>query len=305
MEVNLLTPTILTSKANNTIQSNNANKVSAEQIKTDLETIINDNASRLHQNTEAANVSSTNRYTDSPFLSSTLPAANADGTYSVDGVSFSKKEFEQCRSVMQAAVAGIETSGTIDYINYAQMGIAANAVQSFAEKNLNKEQASVLSNAIQEYNSAVISAENKLLSNGGYTLSDTGAVSEYYGVQKTYSDIEIKAINDLIDEMNRVSGGNRTHVGSDFVSTTASATNQSLITSISDLFTGVDLNNSATIDSVMGQYKALMTPVYLASGINNEHGALTRVLNNSTSKLTDLINSIAFSANYQSLNISI
>lgn len=219
MEVNLLTPTILTSKANNTIQSNNANKVSAEQIKTDLETIINDNASRLHQNTEAANVSSANRYSDSPFLSSTLPAANADGTYSVDGVSFSKKEFEQCRSVMQAAVAGIETSGTIDYINYAQMSIAANAVQSFAEKNLNKEQASVLSNAIQEYNSAVISAENKLLSNGGYTLSDTGAVSEYYGVQKTYSDIEIKAINDLIDEMNRVSGGNRAHVGSDFVST--------------------------------------------------------------------------------------
>lgn len=95
MEVNLLTPTILTSKANNTIQSNNANKVSAEQIKTDLETIINDNASRLHQNTEAANVSSANRYSDSPFLSSTLPAANADGTYSVDGVSFSKKEFEQ------------------------------------------------------------------------------------------------------------------------------------------------------------------------------------------------------------------
>lgn len=76
MEVNLLTPTILTSKANNTIQSNNANKVSAEQIKTDLETIINDNASRLHQNTEAANVSSANRYSDSPFLSSTLPAAN-------------------------------------------------------------------------------------------------------------------------------------------------------------------------------------------------------------------------------------
>lgn len=305
MEVNLLTPTILTSKAINTVQSNSASKVSAEQIKTNLETIISDNASRLYQNTEAANVSSANRYSDSPFLSSTLPAENADGTYSVDGVSFSKKEFEQCRSVMQAALAGIETSGTIDYINYAQMSIAANTVQSFAEKNLNKEQASVLSNAIQEYNSVVILTENKLLSNGGYTLSDTGAVSKYYGIQKTYSDIEIKAINDLIDEMNRTSGGNKAHVGSNFVSTTASATNQSLITSISDLFTGVDLNNSAVVDSVMAQYKALMTPVYLASGINNEHGALTRVLNSSTSKLTGLINSITFSANYQSLNISI
>ena len=305
MEVNLLTPTILTSKASNAVLNNSSGKVSAEQIKTDLKTIISDNANRLYQNAEAVNVSSANRYSDSPFLSSTLPVANADGTYSVDGVSFSKKAFEQCRSVIQVAVAGIETSGTIDYINYAQMSIAANTVQSFAEKNLNEEQASVLSNAIQEYNSVVISAENKLLSNGIYTLSNTGVSSEYYGVQKTYSDIEIKAINDLIDEMNRVSNGNKAHVGSNFVSTIASATNQSLITSISNLFTDVDLNDSAAVDSVMEKYKALITPVYLASGVNNEHGALTRVLNSSTSKLTDLINSITFSANYQSLNISI
>lgn len=305
MEINLLTPTILKIKANNAIQSNNVNKASAEKLKSDFETIISDNVGLLHQNTKAANDSPVSRDSDSPFLSSTLPEANADGTYSVDGVSFSKKEFKQCCSVIQAAVAGIETSSTIDYINYAQMSIAANVVRSFAEENLNEEQASVLSKAIQEYNSAVISAEDKLLSNGGYTLSDTGAVSEYYGVQKTYSDVEIKAINDLIDEMNRVSGGNKAHVGSDFVSTTASATNQSLIAGISDLFADVDLNNSVAIDSVMEQYKSLMTPVYLASGINNEHGALTRVLNNSTSKLTELINSIAFSANYQSLNISI
>jgi len=304
VEINLLTPNILSSKAISNTQNNITNKISAEQVKSDLDTIISDNANLLHQNTEAANVQSA-RYLDSPFLSSTLPTANADGTYTVDGVLFSKKEFEQCRSVMQAAVSGIETSGTIDYINYAQMSIAANAVQSFAETNLNEEQTGILTNTIQKYNSAVISAENKLLSNGGYTLSNTGAVSEYYGVQKTYSDVEIKAINDLIDEINRVSGGNKAHVGSDFVSTTASATNQSLIAGISDLFANVDLNNTAAVNGVMEQYKSLMTPVYLASGINNEHGALTRVLNSSTSKLADLINSIAFSVNYQPINISV
>lgn len=304
MEINLLSSNVLTSKITSSTQTI-SNKITAEQLKTDFEAVISSNASLLHQNVDAASVLPFNGYTNSPFFSSSLPVSNVDGTYTVDGVSFTKNEFEQCRSVMQAAVSGIETSGTIDYINYAQMSIATSIIQSFAGAKLNEEQAGVLSDAIKEYTSAVVSAEEKLLSGGGYIYASRGEVSEYYGMQKTYSDLEIKAINDLIDEMNRVSGGNKSHVGSDFTTTTASATNQTLIKDITALFSNADLRNSATVANILTQYKTLMTPIYLANGINNNHGALTRVLNNSTAKLSDMINNMVASENCQNLNISI
>lgn len=305
MDIHLLTPTILTSRAMGNLQGRSANKISTERIKSDLERIISSNTSLLRQNEKEVNVSFSNKYPNSPFLSSALPVANTDGTYTLNGVSFSKKEFEQCRSVMQAAVSGIETTGTIDYINYAQMSIAVNAVQSYAKANLSGEQASVLCNTIQEYNTAVISNEKNLLADRGCINSDIGKVSEYYGIQGTYSDDEIKVINELIDEMNRVSGGNKAHVGKDFTATIASATNRSLIQGISELFANVDLSNSTAVNNTMGSYKAFMTPVYLANGITNQYGALSRVLNNSTEKLSNLINRIAISVNRQSLNLSI
>jgi len=109
MEINLLSSNVLTSKTTNSTQTI-SNKITAEQLKTDFEAVISGNASLLQQNVDGASVLPFNGYTNSPFLSSSLPVSNVDGTYTVDGVSFTKNEFEQCRSVMQAAVSGMETS---------------------------------------------------------------------------------------------------------------------------------------------------------------------------------------------------
>lgn len=299
MQVNLLTSNVLTSKALSPMGS--IHKGVAVQIKSDLKAAVENNARLLHQNPEAANSIRTKNLS-SFFLDSAASVANDDGTYTVDGVSFAKKEFEHSCAVLQAAVSGIETSGTIDYINYAQMSIANNAIQAYGEANLSEDQADVLCRAMQEYIDAVISTEGKILSDGSYITSGAGDSSEYYCIQKTYSDVERKAINDLIDEMNRVSGRNKAHVGSDFTARVASATNQTLIQRMSNLFTEIDLADSVAVDSAMEQYKTLMEPVYLASGINNEHGALTRVLNSNANKLSAMINRIAIATNNSSID---
>ena len=295
MQVNLLTSNVLTSKALSPTGS--VHKGVAAQISSDLKTVVGKNARSLHQNPEAANSIRTKNLS-SFFLGCAAPVANSDGTYTVDGVSFARGEFEHSCAVLQAAVSGIETSGTIDYINYAQMSIANNAVQAYGEASLSEDQADVLCRAMQEYIDAVISAESKILSDGSYITSDAGNSCEYYCVKKTYSDVERKAINDLIDEMNRVSGRNKAHVGSDFAARVASATNQTLIQRMSNLFSEIDLADSVAVGSAMEQYRTLMEPVYLASGINNEHGALTRVLNSNVDKLSALIKQVEIAANH-------
>lgn len=302
--VNLLSQTVLTSRANSQPQSRTI-AVSANRIASDLPSIINKNAGLLHQNDTAVDVPTVTKIPDSPFLSNTIPVINSDGTYTVDGVSFTKREFVQCRSIMQLAIAGIETNGTVDYINYAQMSIANHAMQSFASQNLNKEQATVLARAMKNYTEGLLKAEGELLSANGYVTSNAEEISVYYGKQKFYSDDEVKAINDLIDEMNRVSGGNKAHVGSDFTTTVTSATNQSVIKSIFDLFSSTDFSHSVAVEQAMEKYKSIMTPVYLASGIHNEHGALMRVLNGNVSKLSDFIRRITLDSKYACLNISI
>ena len=305
MTVALLSQTVLASKTN-CYSKNNITTVSANRAVLDLPSIINRSARRLHQNEAAADACVMTRISDdSPFLSDAIPTANTDETYIVDGISFTKHELTQCHRVMQAATSGIETNGTVDYINYAQISIANRAIQSFSNENLSQEQAVVLARAMQNYTKDLLAMQDKLLSGNGYIASNSGEVSAYYGIQKTYSDTEIKAINDLIDEMNRISGGSKAYVGSAFTSTVASATNQSVIDNISNLFAGTDLSDSVAIEQAMAQYKAIMSPVYLASGINNEHGALTRILDSNVTKLSDLIQRLTLGFRYSTLNISI
>ncbi|MBR2927783.1 MAG: hypothetical protein IKC24_01340 [Oscillospiraceae bacterium] len=304
MTVNLLSQTILSIRGNS-LANNSTPVISANRIASDLPSIINRRAELLHQNERAADAQTAAKISNSLFLSHTIPVANSEGNYIVDGVLFSKNELAQCRSIMQSAAAGIETSGTVDYINYAQISIANRAIQTFASENLNKEQATVLTGAMQNYVEDILATEKTLLSGAGYITSYSGECSAYYGTQKSYTDTEIKVINDLIDEMNRVSGSNKAHVESSFTSTIASATNKSVINSISDLFSTTDLSNSAAIDQVMTQYRSIMTPVYLASGISNEHGSLTRVLDNNVARLSDFISRVMLSSKCSTLSMRI
>lgn len=203
---------------------------------------------------------------------------------------------------MQEAAAGIETEGTVDYLQYAQMCAAKRAVSSFAEENLQETQANILQREMEAYCAKILSNQEKLLSDGSYISADTGESSAYYGIQKTYTDAEIQAINDLIDEMNRVSGGTKAHVGKDFTATVSAATNASVLHSMDALFAHLDLGDSVAVQQAMEQYKALMTPIYRANGIDDTHGALTRVLSRDVSNLKELLDKIAARGHYSVLD---
>lgn len=298
MQVNSLAANVLHSRAVNNLPSKGI--ISADRVKKDLTQILQENAAQLSENTAAQNRTSVDAV--SPFFASSLPKANADGSYTIDGVSFSAQELQRCRAVMQEAVAGIETEGTVDYIHHAQMRIATQAVRTFAEESLNEAQADILLREMQDYCERILSNEEKILSDGSYISADTGEISAYYGVQKTYTDAEIQAINDLIDEMNRVSGSKKAHVGKEFTATVSSATNASVLRSMDTLFANLDVGDSMAVQQAMEQYKALVAPIYRANGIDDTHGALTRVLSKDVTKLTELIDNIAARGNHAVLD---
>ena len=176
--VNLLSQTILSIRGNS-LANNSTPVISANRIASDLPSIINRRAELLHQNERAADAQTAAKISNSLFLSHTIPVANSEGNYIVDGVLFSKNELAQCRSIMQSAAAGIETSGTVDYINYAQISIANRAIQTFASENLNKEQATVLTGAMQNYVEDILATEKTLLSGAGYITSYSEECSAY------------------------------------------------------------------------------------------------------------------------------
>lgn len=232
------------------------------------------------------------------LFSASLPKADADGNYIVGGVRFSESELTQSRSVVQSAIRDLPT-GTLDYSDYVKMGLAVCSVETYAEGNLTAEQGQVLKDAMQEYIDYLVSQEKEMLSDGSFVEGNRGELSVYYGKEEVADSTRVEAMNALIDEMNRVSGGNKAHVSAGCSIVVQSATNQSLISEINGLFSGLDLNDSSAVSSAMEKYKDLMTPALLASGTNTLN--VNRVLNKQIADFMSQVNGVF--AQYMTLSV--
>ena len=72
--------------------------------------------------------------------------------YEVDGVRFSAEEMKSMREALGDVFTSVKRPGSsIDYSDYAKMGIAENVARSYAEKNLSTEQAEVIMKAVSEH----------------------------------------------------------------------------------------------------------------------------------------------------------
>lgn len=144
------------------------------------------------------------------FFRKNLPSASSDGNYSIGGVTFSKEEFEKARLVMNEATAGIGCgvgkNTYIDYRNYAQMSIAENAVGSFADANLNEQQADVVKKAMSEYGQALVKMQDDLMGNGSHVDSPYERFSDYYGKVYVLGDTDLKALNDIKQQLGKLTG---------------------------------------------------------------------------------------------------
>lgn len=248
-------------------------------------------------------------YSSDVFFRSNMPQVSTDGNYLIGGVTFSKEELEQCRMVMKAAAdsigCGVGKNTNIDYKNYAQMSIAESSVKAYASEHLSEEQAAVVNKAMQEYNQALIDLEKQTMSDGNYVKSHYEGQSDYYGTARLLTDGEIEALNKVKEELSRITGRYYEPSVKGVTAVVVSATNEELKKEITDLFTDLDVTDEKSVNAAMEKYKELMRPAYIAYGMNDTHGSLTKILNQDAANFKIQISNLLLAANYHATDYSI
>ena len=132
---------------------------------------------------------------------------------------------------------------------------------------------------MQEYNEALVEFERQTVENGDYVRTEYEGLSEYYGLARVLSEGEIKVINELRAEISRLTGKYYEPKESGMTAGVQSATNEALKNNIMKLFSNVDVTDVRSVNAAVERYKEMMRPAYIAYGMNDTHGSLTKVLN--------------------------
>ncbi len=234
-------------------------------------------------------------YSNDVFFRKDMPyVTDSNGNYTVGGETFTKEELEECRTVLQAAAdsigCGIGKNANISYKNYAEMGIAVNAVNEYASKNLTEKQAAVVNKAMQDYNDALVKLEKDTLARAGAVQVTGTEASEYYGMGQPIS----KEVLDSVRSSMGVTNGKLT---AGTISATNSATNKELIGKIRDAFSNTDITDQVSVDELMEKYKKLVTPAYMAYG-NYSSSNLASILNGDISGFQNQIKNLMYAVRY-------
>lgn len=235
-------------------------------------------------------------YSNGVFFEKDMPEeVDEDGNYIVSNVKFSKSEMEQCRQVLRTAAesieAGIGKGLNLDYKNYAQMSISSRIVDIYGENHLSEEQAKVVSQAMKDYNAALVSMEDEVLSGKDYISSG----DKYYGKKHILSDGEI----DFIKSLN-----SNTSISKGYATTVQSATNTELIDKITDIFSKLDIKTSLGISNAMSKYEMIMKPMYSSVNGNSSFDA-SRFISNDISGFRSQISNLVSCMSYKSINYMI
>jgi hypothetical protein len=254
------------------------------------------------------NVRKTDYAVDAFFRKDMPKIQNEDGTYSVGGVSFSKEELENARTVMMSAgeeiSAGSGKNSTLDYNNYAQMAIAETAVDQYAKENFNEEQQKVIAKAMKEYNAGLEELQNKTLSDMNAVDNNYGEISYYYGKSNVLDENMADMLNKMKEELSRLTGRQyRKSVAGEVAGTIQTATNTKLINNIKSVFADVDLNDEKSVSDAMKKYQELVRPAYMANG--NSSQSVSRILNSDTDRFMQMIENIKRSQAYKHIEVSV
>lgn len=249
-------------------------------------------------------------YSVETFFRKNLPSVtDGDGNYTIRGVKFTKEELEQCNMVMRTAVEGIGSGigecANIDYRNYAQIGIATSGVRSYAAEYLNDEQAAVVNGAMEEYRQALLDSQEKWLAKQELVDTPYDGLTDYYGISRVFGEDEIEIFNTMKKKLAEMNGKEYVPFDSDYASVVTVATNRELIEGIETIFSDINPKDGTSMQSAMEQYKKLMSPAYIAHGINDNHGSLTNVLNKDISEFQKQMNSILAAVTYRPVNITV
>lgn len=299
MEINLRALNLSRAELVKPTSDNTFKKVSENSIKENIDEIKKSSVDLLELSGRTINISGKLKvlcdYSSDVFFSKEMPdQVNENGNFVISHTEFSREELEQCRVVMKSATCnmdiGIGKNANIDYRNYAQMGISYSIVKDYAENNFTNEQSEVIKRAMEAYNSLLIDLEKETLSQDNFISSSMGEISKYYGIQRVLSENEVR----FIDEFRERYGNSGTQIS---MATLQSATNTEVISKLQDIFSQIDASSDSSLTKAFSEYKELVKPVYLASGLSSNDA--NKQLNIDISNFKKQVSNVLASTNYR------
>ena len=159
------------------------------------------------------------------FMNNTYSYTGDNVYFWIEGVRFSKDEYEGCRSMIQQA-RNLLPNGSLDYREHAMIGLAYNIVDTYAEENLTWDQRAVVSqSAAAHFDTCILREQEWLISSGAYVDSN----DKYHAIR------------------NGQTGGMN-----------IAATNEEAIEALRSIFGGVDLRDQKAVDKAYGQYLSIV-----------------------------------------------
>lgn len=184
------------------------------------------------------------------------PTENLKTKINIGGIEWGFKDLLDTSVLIRNSFDGIDRTITMDYIEYAKMGLSIGNVQNFADKHLNKEQSDMVKSVLQ-------------------------ARADYYDkrIDEDAEEHKDKWINVKSSEQRQKYYKYGYYV---------SATNVELRNSLRDIFASV--GKSIGLSGALAQYNKLMPPALKASGVSES--SFAQVLKNDAKTLSSYYSSL-------------
>ena len=185
------------------------------------------------------------------------PTENLKTKINIGGVEWGFKDLLDTSVLIRNSFDGIDRTITMDYIEYAKMGLSIGNVQNFADKHLNKEQSDMVKSVLQ-------------------------ARADYYDkrIDEDAEEHKDKWINAKTSEQRQKYYKYGYYV---------SATNVELRNSIRDLFASV--GKSTDLAGALSRYNQLMPPALKASGVSES--SFAQVFKNNAKTLSSYYSALS------------
>ena len=162
------------------------------------------------------------------------PTKDLQTKVTVNGVEWNLADLIDTVEIMDKGFHELDLRVTMNYEDYAKMGISSSFVNDWASKNLSEEQASAVAKAVDEKIYGYVKRQDEHLEENA---------DRWRNVYNTPEKAEYFAYGGCV-----------------------AASNVEHREAIKELFASADFNSSSAIANIMKKYQELMKPVYLAYG---------------------------------------
>ncbi len=177
-----------------------------------------------------------------------------------ESVVFSSEEMSKTSKVISNQLSTLPKQGSsLDYRDYAKMGMVEHAIQSFSKENLSEEQAELVQKTVSNYMGRLIANQPE----PSHVIS-----GQYYGKREDYE--VIRDLKEYALEMVGRSASSSNTGTQDSSMRIASASNMELANAVRTMFRGMDWEDEDMRQSVLGKYVNQMLPAYLEFHDNSE-----------------------------------